>query len=258
MERITSQQNALYKHLVKLVTQRRERAKSAEALLDGAHLLAAALDAGITPQRIFVNAKGCDDAEIAALLARTEAPVQQLDDALFAALTELPSPSGVLALIAIPEAVEPLQSGGVLVLDGVQDPGNVGTLLRTAAAAGMAQVWLSPACADIWSPKVLRAGMGAQFVLPVIEKVDLPQALSAFSGDVAVTLLDDQARSVFECDLSGSLALVLGSEGQGVTAEVLRCATLKVFIPMHAGIESLNVGAAAAVCLFERLRQRSG
>ncbi|MGQ5522965.1 TrmH family RNA methyltransferase [Chitinimonas sp. PSY-7] len=256
MEVIQSRQNPLVKHCTKLAANRRERLKSGLSLLDGPHLIAAALDAGHTLQRIMVAEHAVGKPEITQLLQRTTAPQSVAADSLFAELSELESSSGILAIWPCPAAPSAVQSGWVLALDGVQDPGNVGSILRTAAAAGVQQVWLSPACADVYSPKVLRAGMGAHFLLPIIERADLPTLLSVFDGQRAVTALSGSV-SLYEAQLMGSVALVMGSEGMGVSPAVLELATLRLRIPMQPGLESLNVGAAAAICLYERVRQLS-
>jgi RNA methyltransferase, TrmH family len=113
---------------------------------------------------------------------------------------------------------------------------------------------LSAQCADVWSPKVLRAGMGAQAVLPLLEHADLCLFAEQFNGQIAATLLDG-AVDLYAAKLQGSLALVLGSEGLGISAELAEKATLRLKIPMADGIESLNVGHAAAICLYEIKRQ---
>ena len=256
MELISSAQNAVFKHVHKLVRTRRERVKTQQTLLDGTHLLAAWLDADRAVLRIFVSEQGLARQEVQQLLARSMAPVVQLSAPLFAELSELPSASGILALVEIPAAVPAIKSGFILALDGVQDPGNVGAILRTAQAAGVDQVWLSAECADIWSPKVLRAGMGAQTVLTMIDHADLPRLLAQFDGAIAATTLDG-AVDLYSAPLQGALALVLGSEGAGVSVAVLNMATVKVKIPMMDGIESLNVGHAAAICLYEVRRQNA-
>lgn len=254
MNMIQSPQNALFKEARKLLEQRRERLKVGQALLDGPHLLAAWLDAGRPVQRILLTQDGLANPEIAALIQRAHSPVCVLDERLFAELTELPSLSGVLAWVAIPQSGMPRNTGFCLLLDGVQDPGNVGSMLRTAAAAGVDQVLLSNTCADVWSPKTLRSGMGAQAVLDIVERADLPAFVDQFSGQVAATLLDG-ATDLYRADLRGNLALVFGAEGAGITPEMAARANLRLKIPMAPGIESLNVGAAAAICLYERVRQ---
>lgn len=256
MEIITSAQNAGFKQALKLIQNRRERAKQQQTLLDGSHLLAAWLDAGHLVSRLYVSETGATRAEVQQLLLRCDCPVTYLSAGLFSQLTDLPSASGVLALVPIPESSLPKQSGFVLLLDGVQDPGNVGAILRTAQAAGVEQVLLSPQCADVWSPKVLRAGMGAQAVLPISENVNLIEFVDRFAGQIAATILDG-ATDLYAARLCGSLALVLGSEGAGVSTELAAKATLRIKIQMAIGIESLNVGHAAAICLYEIKRQQA-
>lgn len=255
MEIIRSRQNPLVKACIKLASQRRERLKAGLTLLDGPHLVAAAMDAKRPPEQLLVAESALAKAEVNALIVRYGKAVAVLDDALFAELSELESISGLLAIWQIPSSPMPCQRGFVLALDGIQDPGNVGAMLRTAAAVGVKEIWLGLGSADAWSPKVLRAGMGAHFALPVIERVDLPSALGCFQGERAITVLDEGSRSLFDTDLRGDIVFVLGNEGRGVSADVAAVASLRIHIPMCPGMESLNVGAAAAICLYERYRQ---
>ncbi|QLI80074.1 RNA methyltransferase [Chitinibacter fontanus] len=257
METITSQQNPHFKLALKLSQSKRERNKSGLTLLDGSHLILAWLDAGRAIQTLLLTERGTQKPEIATILARTNAKKLILSDELFEALSELPSATGILAQVQIPHPPVPQLHGRCLLLDGVQDPGNVGAILRTAYAAGVEQVWLSAACPDIWSPKVLRAGMGAQVVLPCIENADLLQLAAQYSGKIIATLLDQNAIDLYASDLRGDVALVVGSEGQGVSTELAAMCSLKVLIPMQLGIESLNVGHAAAICLYEIYRQNN-
>ncbi|GGP18765.1 TrmH family RNA methyltransferase [Silvimonas iriomotensis] len=258
MEVIHSPHNALYKLCHKLATHRRDRLKQKKTLLDGTHLVAAALDAGWTIEKLLVTPEGLDNPEVLALVKTSVMTPTVLESTLFKSLSELPSPTGLMALVDIPDSKAPRKHGLCLLLDGVQDPGNVGSILRTAAAAGVDQVLLSDQCADLWSPKVLRAGMGAHFVLDLIERADLLQFADQFAGPIGALMLD-QAQDLYAATLTGDLALVMGAEGQGVSAPMAARATLRLTIPMQPGIESLNVGAAAAICLYERVRQtRSG
>ena len=185
---IQSPQNPHIKEARKLAENRRERLKTGLTLLDGPHLLAAWLDAGRSIERLLLTQEGLANPEIAALAERTDAPKNLLDDRLFAELSELPSQSGVLAIVGIPPARPPRRDGFCLLLDGVQDPGNVGAILRTAVAAGVEQALLSPGCADVWSPKTLRAGMGAQAVLDIVERADLPVPSPPKGGSVGIDL----------------------------------------------------------------------
>lgn len=257
MDIIQSRQNALVKACIKLANSRRERLKSGKSLLDGVHLINAALGAGVDIDKLLVAVSAVEKPEIKQLVMQYPDKLVMVDDVLFAEVSELTSLSGAVALWTLPSKPVPVNRGLVLVLDGVQDPGNVGAILRTAAAVGVAQVWLSEQCADAWSPKVLRAGMGAHFLLPILERAPVVEWLSNFIGAKAVTTLEASV-SLYQADLRADLALVMGSEGQGISPEVLALADLRLRIPMHAGLESLNVGAATAICLYERLRQMGG
>lgn len=254
MEIIRSRQNPLVKQLIKLADNRRERLKQRRTLLLGTHLLESALAAGWPLEQILVCEGEEQRPEIARLLTHVTIPVLMMVRELFAEVEQQPSTTGIMALTLLPDTPAPRRDGCCLLLEGVQDPGNVGSILRTAAAAGVDQIWLSTGCADAWSPRVLRAGMGAHFLLPVIERIDIHMVLPDFAGSIVVTALE-QSRSVYESDLRGDLVLALGSEGGGVSPILLGYATETISIPMRRDIESLNVGAAAAICLFERVRQ---
>jgi len=255
MKLIQSRDNPFFKELLKLSATARNRNKAGLTLLDGAHLLAAYLDAGHQPRHLLLDAAALRDAEIVSLLARLEeVPVTQLDDKLFAQLSELKTPTGILALIELPQPV--LRAAHfALLLEDIQDPGNMGSILRTAAAAGCDAVFLSQGCADAWSPKVLRAAMGGHFCLAIHERQDLLQVAGAFSGTLLATSLQ-ATRSLYDCELGGDIAFMVGNEGAGLSAALLSLATQPVIIPMPGKVESLNAAAATAICLFEAVRQR--
>ncbi len=257
MKQISSRENPLVKEVRRLRDSARARRETGLTIADGAHLIAAALDGGITFAHIFVAESALARSEIAALLARIpQAPQSLLPDTLFAGLSPVETPTGILALLPVPITTQtPDPQSDWLVLDGVQDAGNVGTLLRTAAAAGVHDVLLGPGCAQAWSPKVLRAGLGAHFVLRLHEAEDLCASLAGYLGQIAVTRLD-AATPLWACKLGGPIAWIFGAEGQGVSAKIAALAGLGIAIPMAPGIESLNVAAAAAICLFEQRRQR--
>ena len=258
MNSIQSRDNPFFKELVKLSSSARQRNNSHQTLLDGAHLLAAYLDAGMMPQHILLNAAALQDKEIIALLKRLEdVPLTQLDDKLFTALSELKTPTGILALIDLPQPeVVIAQSHFALLLEDIQDPGNLGSMLRSAAAAGCDTVFLSPGCADAWSPKVLRAAMGGHFALRIYEQQDLLSVAKAFAGALLATSLQ-ASRSLYDCGLCGNIAFLVGNEGAGLSADLLNLATQKISIPMPGKVESLNAAAATAICLFEAVRQRN-
>ncbi|MBN8441771.1 MAG: RNA methyltransferase [Thauera sp.] len=259
MKLLTSRDNPLVRQLHALATSARDRRKSGESLLDGAHLISAALDAGWPLKSLIVSQDAAARAEIVALLARAPSQVSrtQLPAALFSQVSPVETPSGILALIDVPPAdVWNPAADTVVVLDGVQDPGNIGTILRTAAAAGVADVLLTAGCAQAWSPKVLRAGMGAHFALRIREHADVLALLADFPGPRLATALGPRARNLYQWELDRPVAWMFGAEGQGLSGSLLAAADGLVVIPMAAGIESLNVGAAAAICLFEQRRQR--
>ena len=142
-------------------------------------------------------------------------------------------------------------------LDAVQDAGNVGTVLRSAAAAGIRHVVLGAGCADAYSPKVLRAGMGAHFALTLHERVDLRDWLAGYPHRTLATALTEHNNfSLYELDLRPPSAWIFGNEGSGVSPDILAAADATVKIPMQGAVESLNIAQAATICLFEQMRQR--
>jgi TrmH family RNA methyltransferase len=255
VKHIASRDNPFYKQLRKLAGSGRERRREGRMLLDGVHLVEACELACGPVETLVVAASALDGGEVARFVAGREITV--IADALMRDLGLVESPSGLVAIagLPVPVAVDPEKDA--ILLDGVQDPGNVGTLLRTAAAAGIGQALLGPGCAAAWSPKVLRAGQGAHFAMNVVEDADLAGFVAGYRGTVAATCLDE-AQSLYAADLAGPLAWIFGSEGQGVQPGLLAAATLRLRIPMPGMVESLNVAAAAAVCLFEMVRQRTG
>jgi TrmH family RNA methyltransferase len=255
MKLIQSRDNPFYKGLKRLAESGRERRKASRTLLDGLHLVEACEKACGPVETLIVAESARAGGEIAAYVEGREAIV--LADVLLRDLGLVDTPSGLLAVVAIPAATVAVdREKDAILLDGVQDPGNVGTLLRTAAAAGVKQALLSPGCAAAWSPKVLRAGQGAHFALAIQEDADLGAFMADYRGTTAVTCLDG-ATSLYEAHWEGPLAWVFGAEGQGVRGELLAAARLRVRIPMPGAVESLNVAAAAAVCLFEALRRKT-
>ena len=257
VQAIASADNARYKALEKLAHSSRERRKRGHSVLDGVHLLAALLQSGREPEAVFVDAAGEADPEIAGILARLDAvPAYRLADALFRAVSTVETPTGVICIAATPEgSPAPANARFVLLLEDVQDPGNVGTMLRTAAAAGVEHVLLSKACAFAWSPKVLRSGMGAHFVLNIVEGVELAAWLATFEG-TSVALASRARRTVYDLDLRGPVAFIVGNEGAGLTAALERAASERASLPMPGRMESLNAASAVAACLFEAVRQR--
>lgn len=255
IKHITSRDNPFYKYLLKLATSSRARHKAGQTLLDGPHLLRAWLDADRRPSHLVLNESAWGNPEIRELLIRcADVPRIFLDDNLFGRLSELKTPNGLLALVNIPRPREQ-EADFILLLEDIQDPGNLGTILRSAAAAGCDAVFLSAGCADAWSPKVLRAGMGGHNSIIINEKANLVEIASKFNGHLFAASLEAKT-TLYDCDLRGKVAFAIGNEGAGLSQRLLEKAHRRFLIPMAGKVESLNAAVAAAICLFEAVRQR--
>lgn len=259
MKTISSRDNAFYKELKQLATSSQARRKAGRTLLDGVHLCQAWLDLKGQPLHCVVSEGALANPEVAAIVERVEAAhghVTALPDALFGALSQVEHGVHLLFLVETPQPATPaVLAESAVLLDGVQDPGNVGSILRSAGAAGIKQVFCSAGTAFCWSPKVLRAAMGAHFVLEIFENVDLAALMRGARVPVLATS-GYAERQIWELDLRGPSAWLLGHEGQGVSDELLALATQRVVIPHLGQVESLNVAACAAVCFFEQARQQ--
>jgi TrmH family RNA methyltransferase len=188
------------------------------------------------------------------------APVEQVNDAVMKATSETETPQGLLVVLAQQTLPLPPNPDFLLILDGVRDPGNLGTILRTATAAGVQAVLLAPGCVDAWSPKVLRAGMGAHFHLPIhnLSWQDIRHSLKQASGKLHIYLADSAGGILYtNADFRTPLALIVGGEAAGAGTESVSLADMKVHIPMPGGSESLNAAVAASILLFEVVRQRT-
>lgn len=256
MKTITSRDNPTLKSLRTLLTDARKQRASGQAVLEGPHLLAAALEHEVLPNLIVVSEGAHTDAEVKELRARAgKVETLCVPDPLFRTLSELATPVGILARIAVPPEPTLWPKNDCLLLDAVQDAGNVGTLLRTAAAAGVTEVLLGPGCAGAWTARVLRAAQGAHFGLRIREQADLAGFLQDCPGNSVATVARDGA-SLYALDLRQPVAWLFGNEGAGLAPELVVLAKQHASIPLAAGSESLNVAAAAAICLFEMRRQR--
>lgn len=259
MKRIVSRDNPLFKHLRLLTDDPRYRREEKATIADGEHLVQAALEADWPIRRVVIRS---EDARAVTLELVDEAErrgveVLDLGSALFVRVSPVATPSGILCEIdTASSSHDKTGRGDVLALAGVQDAGNLGALMRSALAAGISSVWCDAKCAQPWSPKAMRSGMGAHFRLNIVEGCDLEDLLREDDRQSLVTCLDGETTSLYELNLLSPNIWVFGSEGQGVPSELRALATKRVRIPMAGAIESLNVGAAAAVCFFEQLRQR--
>ncbi len=257
MKKITSRDNPTFKQLRALAGSARERRSRNRTLLDGMHLVQAYSARHGAPEFLVLSEQGADSDELRRFLQEhPPAATILLPDALFAEVSPVSTPSGVLAIIEIPAATKRTgRAGSCVLLDAIQDAGNLGSILRSAAAAGMADAFLGRGCAQAWSPRVLRAAMGAHFQLSIHEHADLAAILSGFPGKSVSTTLDSR-QPLYALDLTGPVAWLFGNEGAGLSPGLEALTAESVRIPMPGCAESLNVAAAAAVCLFEEVRQK--
>lgn len=252
---ITSRDNPIFKYLKKLAEHARERRAEGKTLLDGVHLIESYYEVFGEPELVIIP-EGKSSLEATNLMQQLEhVNTIMFPTLMFAELTPVASSTGILAMVKKPNLTLPSQIDLALMLEDIQDPGNLGSMLRTALGAGVDAVYLSKGCTDAWSPKALRGGQGAQFYLPVIEGVDLLETMQSFAGDTYATAMDGE--SLYSQDLTKPSAFVIGNEGAGLSHAVLQAASRRVSIPIHHNLESLNAAVAAAVCLFERKRQVS-
>lgn len=256
---VRSASNPRYRGLLRLLDDARARRAAGRTVLEGEHLVSAWLARGGAIVEWAVAESSA--AQVQARVARwreaaRHVPPVVLADRLFLRASDLKSPSPVLAVIEPPTPPLPATlDGDLVILDRVQDPTNVGALVRTAAAAGIPRVVTTTGTAACWSPKCLRAGMGGQFAVAVHEGIDWAVLADRLRVPVAATVVRG-GTPLTEADLRPSLAWWFGNEGEGIAPEDARRAALAVTIDQDPAVESLNVTAAAAVCLFEQRRQR--
>lgn len=259
-KRIASRDNPLVKDLVRLARSTRRQRTERLALIDGPHLIMAFAQTGATARTLIVSDAGLGSREARELFEQTPATERVIvADALFDTLSPVANPVGLLACIELPaKAALPAAMGDAVVLDRLQEPGNVGAILRTAAAAGVTTIVATPGTAYLWSAKVLRAAMGAHFGLHgmrLYEDIEIESMRAKIVGAVVATTLD-ATNDLYALDLRGPTVWLFGNEGEGLSEAARGLATALARIPMPGASESLNVAASAAVCLFEQVRQR--
>ena len=242
--RITARKNPLLQQVKKLLTSRKEREETGLFVADGTKLLAEAVK--YFPGLDTVILSDGVDAEVPA-----DVRVVRVPEDVMASISPMQTPQGALFICRLPERTAFIPKPGMLLLDGIQDPGNLGTILRTADALDI-PVALLEGCADPYSHKVVRSSMGAVFRTPVVSTT-WQETKAAFAGTnipVAVTALSDRAVDLRNADLR-AMAVVIGSEGQGVRPEILDSADKELIIPMNPHCESLNAAVAAAIVMWQ-------
>lgn len=254
MEPINSLQNDKVKLTYGLQNRPRTRRKERKIVLEGVRLIHDALDAKQKPHFIFYQ-PDTTDYDLIARLQNQDAQLIPVNAEVMKHISDTENPQGIVGVFPMPLPPLPRQPNRVLILDNVRDPGNMGTLLRTAGASGVDVVLLSPGCADPYSPKTLRSGMGAHFRLPIN---DAPWAdIAGYCQPLTIYLASGDGNIRYDqVDWKQRWALVIGSEAHGVSAEAESLTANRVFIPMAKDTESLNAGVAAGVILFEAHRQR--
>lgn len=257
--RITSADNPLVRRLRRMAESPRACRDAGRSIAEGLHLVECALLARVPIVTVVVSEAAEAEAQELAdrVAAAAEIRVIELARALYDAIAPVEHGAGLLAEIAIaPRSLPQAQRVDAIYLDGIQDPGNAGTLLRTAAAAGIRHVAAATGTAFLWAPKVLRAAMGAHFALSIYEDVAPEQLVGAFAAE---RLAADASGGEVLYSASwgvGPTVWMFGSEGRGLSSGAAAVAQRRLHIPIDKAAESLNVAAAAAVCLFEQRRRR--
>jgi len=255
---ITSRQNPKLKLVRALSSRPKERREAGAFLAEGVRLIEEAL-AVDWPMRFVLYAEGLSmrGLDLLATLKAKGLDVEQVSTDLMQSLSDTETSQGILTVLNESQLSMPAAFDFVLILDSIREPGNLGALLRTACAADMQAILLSPDTTDVFAPKVVRAGMGAHFRLPIrsmswkeIEKI-------TESADLQTYLADMNGQSCWETDLRRSLALIIGGEAQGASVQARKLAGQQISIPMPGGAESLNAAVAGSILIYEVLRQRS-
>ena len=261
MKTIASTENPHYRQLIQLQQSSRARKKLQLYVCEGSSLVQALADSGCQIEQIWI---GVDqsvttgtapiqlDQALASLDLDSTVNIYLISPQMLQKASSLDQATGPIAVFKVPSILR--QPGDLLVLDQIQDPGNLGTIMRSAAAAGVRNLHLTKGCVSAWSPKSLRAGMGAQFSLNICEQVS-PDQLIPQTGFQVFSASSHAKCSIYDTDLREPVCWVFGNEGSGVSEQILK-QTVPLKIPQPGGQESLNVAVAASICLFEMCRQR--
>ncbi len=253
---ITSAQNPKLKLVRALMGRPKERREANAFVAEGVRLVEEALAAG-WPFRFALAGETLSERgeSLVAGLHSRGVEVERVADSLLNSLSDTGNTQGVLAVLDLPTSDFRLATCDfILIPDQIRDPGNLGTLLRTAAAAGVQAVFLPPETTDAFAPKVVRAGMGAHFRLPILPLTW--DEIRARTSGLRLLLADMDGLSCWESDLRAPLALIVGGEAEGASPAARALATDSISIPMPGGMESLNAGVAGAILMFEVVRQR--
>ncbi len=258
--KITSSAN---KHIRDIIQIRETRAKFRHAafLIEGPHLMEMALNAGVQIKETFATEEFINAKEHQAILEKITGTVFEVSEQVLRKITDTETPQGIVAVAGYEmgtlDTLSLKTKPFLVVLDAIQDPGNLGTIIRTADAAGADAVMLLPGTCDAFMPKVIRATAGSLFNIPLLyaEPDALVDWLSKKKVQLAVTAVDS-GKTVFDADLSNGIAIAFGNEAHGISDHLRKAADLFLNIPIFGKAESLNVATSAAICLYEAVRQR--
>lgn len=252
---IESKNNTIYKETKKL-KDRRNRNKQKKYLIEGFRLVEEALKANANIETIFYIDDIEDKATDIISKYNYNGKVFKLNKNLFLEICETENPQGLLAVVFMNDTNKVLNDEFYLLCDKVQDPGNLGTIIRTAHASGIDGIILTKGTVDIYNDKTIRSTMGSIFYVPIIQDEDLSvvKDLKEKGFSIVATSLEGK-NDFFDEDLTGKIVITVGNEGNGVSNEVYDISDKKVKIPMPGGAESLNVGVATSIILYERVRQ---
>jgi len=253
---ITSNQNAKVKLVRALLGRAKERREENAFVAEGVRLVEEAVNSNweflFTLYSDELNERGISLIE---KLENKNIEIEKVESGLLGSLSETETSQGILAVLKFTELPITNPLNFILIPDQIRDPGNLGTLLRTAAATGVQAVLLPPETTDAFAPKVVRSGMGAHFRLP-IHSMTWDEIKEQTKGK-QICLADMEGKSCWETDLRQPLALIVGREADGAGEEARKLATQKISIPMAGNVESLNAGVAGSVLMFEVVRQRN-
>jgi len=259
LEYIQSKDNLLIKDIRKL-KEKRYRVSSNMFLVEGFRFVQEALDSGFEVVSIFISATGEPKYENSNMKIKQSenTKVYIISDSLFKSICDTDNPQGIIAVLKDKPVEIKYDHGFYMLADKIQDPGNMGTIIRTAHAAGALGVLITKGTVDIYNEKTLRATMGSIFKIPVIYDDDLSLVKKLRDGGfklVASSL--DTDKNFYDVDLKGKIIISVGNEGNGISAEIYNISDLKIKIPMPGGAESLNAAVAASIMMYEVVRQKN-
>ncbi len=257
---ISSENNSKIK-LVRKLRYKRARDSIGKFTIEGINLVFEAVNQEIQLDFILISKSGSLEDKFVDVSDASGADTFVVDDSIFDTITDAEHGVGILAVLSkksLPgvNAFPLNQSDNILILDRLQDPGNMGTILRTAFAAGYKRIFAIKGCADIFSSKVLRASAGAALNIPIIYVNDI-ESLFKYdeirSRKIAVTVTTG-GTPYYDSEISSNTAIVIGNEGNGISSELIEASDIKISIPMYEGVESLNAAVSAAIIMYERVR----